>query len=98
VTVYLTPGELIGSLPDTRADTLHIIALPAHTRTNTDPADTVLYVGLEPGEQRQAPLAHRIPADAAPRPHQGRSAGVVPERRTEAAAAVSLRFSHNTFF
>ncbi|WP_103355965.1 DUF4192 family protein [Amycolatopsis sp. CA-128772] len=28
MTQYLTPGELIGSLPDTRADTLHVIALP----------------------------------------------------------------------
>lgn len=26
---YLTPGELIGYLPDARADTLHVIALPA---------------------------------------------------------------------
>ncbi|WIV60667.1 DUF4192 family protein [Amycolatopsis nalaikhensis] len=31
MTAYLTPGELIGSLPDTCADTLHVIALPAHT-------------------------------------------------------------------
>ncbi|MET8848576.1 hypothetical protein [Amycolatopsis sp. NPDC004625] len=30
MTAYLTPGELIGSLPDTRADTLHVIALPSH--------------------------------------------------------------------
>lgn len=35
MTVYLTPGELIGSLPDTCADTLHVIALPAHARTTT---------------------------------------------------------------
>ncbi|MFJ1767987.1 DUF4192 family protein [Amycolatopsis sp. NPDC088138] len=35
MTVYLTPGELIGSLPDTRADTLHVIALPTHARTST---------------------------------------------------------------
>lgn len=28
MTTYLTPGELIGSLPDTCADTLHVIALP----------------------------------------------------------------------
>ncbi|MFJ9782566.1 DUF4192 family protein [Amycolatopsis sp. NPDC101161] len=28
MTQYLTPGELIGSLPDTQADTLHVIALP----------------------------------------------------------------------
>ncbi|WIX85760.1 DUF4192 family protein [Amycolatopsis sp. DG1A-15b] len=28
MTQYLTPGELIGSLPDTRADTLHVIVLP----------------------------------------------------------------------
>lgn len=35
MTVYLTPGDLIGSLPDTRADTLHVIALPTHARTST---------------------------------------------------------------
>ncbi|WP_410628218.1 DUF4192 family protein [Amycolatopsis sp. cmx-8-4] len=35
MTVYLTPGDLIGSLPDTRADTLHVIALPTHARTAT---------------------------------------------------------------
>ncbi|WP_328617240.1 DUF4192 family protein [Amycolatopsis sp. NBC_00355] len=33
MTVYLTPGELIGSLPDTCADTLHVIALPSHPHT-----------------------------------------------------------------
>ncbi|MGV9367105.1 DUF4192 family protein [Amycolatopsis sp. NPDC003731] len=35
MTTYLTPGELIGSLPDTCADTLHVIALPARTRTTS---------------------------------------------------------------
>ncbi|QKV74187.1 DUF4192 family protein [Amycolatopsis sp. Hca4] len=33
MTTYLTPGELIGSLPDTCVDTLHVIALPPHTHT-----------------------------------------------------------------
>ncbi|WP_370964886.1 DUF4192 family protein [Amycolatopsis sp. cg9] len=32
MTVYLTPGELIGTLPDTCTDTLHVIALPTHPR------------------------------------------------------------------
>ncbi len=35
MTTYLTPGELIGSLPDTRADTLHVIALPPNTHAHT---------------------------------------------------------------
>ncbi|MFF1612242.1 DUF4192 family protein [Amycolatopsis sp. NPDC058278] len=35
MTVYLTPGELIGSLPDTCADTLHVIALPPHADATT---------------------------------------------------------------
>ncbi|MFB9686125.1 DUF4192 family protein [Amycolatopsis plumensis] len=34
MTTYLTPGELIGSVPDTCADTLHVIALPSHPRTS----------------------------------------------------------------
>ncbi|WP_103349770.1 hypothetical protein [Amycolatopsis sp. CA-128772] len=32
---YLTPGELIGSLPDTATDTLHVITLPARAHRTT---------------------------------------------------------------
>ncbi|WIV52883.1 DUF4192 family protein [Amycolatopsis nalaikhensis] len=35
MTTYLTPGELIGSLPDTCADALHVIALPSHTHSTS---------------------------------------------------------------
>ncbi|WP_410575621.1 DUF4192 family protein [Amycolatopsis sp. cmx-4-61] len=35
MTTYLTPGELIGSLPDTCADTLHVTVLPSHPCTSS---------------------------------------------------------------
>jgi hypothetical protein len=71
VTVYLTPGELIGSLPDTCADTLHVIALPPHSTSTsawrrTSPAGAAFPVTLVRGMTTTEIAGHvraALPAD-----------------------------------
>ncbi|WP_103343805.1 DUF4192 family protein [Amycolatopsis sp. CA-126428] len=71
MTAYLTPGELIGSLPDTCADTLHVIALPPRPdRTSawrlTAPAGAAFPVTLVRGMTTAEIAGHvraALPAD-----------------------------------
>ncbi|SEF38136.1 hypothetical protein SAMN05421837_11887 [Amycolatopsis pretoriensis] len=71
MTTYLTPGELIGSLPDTCADTLHVLALSSHTDSTsawrlTSPAGAAFPVTLVRGMTTTEIAGHvraALPAD-----------------------------------
>lgn len=71
MTAYLTPGELIGSLSDTCADTLHVVALPSHAdsptpRRLTSPVGAAFPVSLVRGMTTTEMAGHvlaALPAD-----------------------------------